>query len=514
MAQRFPHGTGLPAPDTANHEGFPAYTPDLRERIAECLMLGTFGNSFYASGRDLAAEAVDVLRRGVTEAPRFVAQAAVLAREEGYVRSAPIVALGLLTADGTEAKGYARAIFGRIIRTGDDLRNFVAFIQSEDAGRKFGGLAQRLVRDWLILRLDEYQAIKYAGSGERLSLRNILRMTHPKATEPWRNEVFAWLVRGEVGENVTQIRALEALAKGDMPPAAAVSEGRLPFEAVMPRVPAGDRATWAALLPHAPYMMLLRSLNAFGRAGVWSDRAALEYACRTVADPERVQKSMQFPFRFLQAAEVLQRESAPQELVNAVFAAGEASVGNLPSLGQGVRMALAPDVSGSMSMAAVSKDVTASGVAGVFTAALWKANPTATVLPFGTAVHQIRASSSDSILTVARAIQGIGGGGTDLAAPVEWLTAHRRAVDVLVGLTDSEDWAGRGFLAAWTEYRRTLAPKAQAVLVQLIPNQAHVAPTNHPGVRYVFGWSDAVLRYVADVAAGRTMRERIEAVEV
>lgn len=84
----------------------------------------------------------------------------------------------------------------RIIQTGDDLRIFVALAQSGQFRQGFGGVARRLVAQWLNHELSEYQAITYADSGERLSLRNILRLTHPHPASPVNQAIFQWLVRG------------------------------------------------------------------------------------------------------------------------------------------------------------------------------------------------------------------------------------------------------------------------------------------------------------------------------
>lgn len=147
----------------------------------------------------------------------------------------------------------------------------------------------------------------------------------------------------------------------------------------------------------------------------------------------------------------------------------------------------------------------AADFAGLFTAALWKRYPDAWVLPSGTEVLPIR-GLRDSLMTVAQGIGQLRGGGPDLSAPITWLQTRNKAVDLFIGLTDSEEWgagSGRhaqGFLAAWQEYRRDVAPDAQVELIQLAPNDTRVSPAAEPSVHYVYGWSDSVLRYVGLVA--------------
>lgn len=518
LTRRYPP-TATPAPTARNHENFPAYAPSTREAVAELLFLGTLGHTFYATGAEWAETTTRTLQAAVREDPEWVAQAAVAARTEGYVRAAPLVALAVLLAGPPRAQAYGRQIFDRIVRHGDDLRQFVGLNQNRTIRPGFGGRARREVARWLATHLDEYQAIKYAGSGDRLSLRNILRLAHPTPPTPQRDAIFRWLVRGEVEQPdlVPQIAMLTQLEAGTVAPAEAITAGRLPFEAVMPRIAHADRDTWAALLPHAPYLFLLRSLIAMGRAGVWTDSAMVRQAAAILTDPERIRRARVWPHQYWQAVQMVRREGLRGDLVAAVEEALDQSLMHVPQLPP--RTALALDVSGSMGSTRVTKDATASVIGGLFVAALWKAQPRSLVLPFDSQVlPPPLLSSRDTLGTLAAYLGRLGGGGTDLSAPVRRLMQTRRVVDIFVGLTDSEDWAagggwhGEGFLAAWQAYREQVAPEARAVLVQLAPAGTRVAPDDTPGVHYVYGWSDAVLRYVGDVASGRTFAERVAAV--
>lgn len=511
------------APDHVNKEGAPSYAPTLREGLLEVLMLGTFGNAFYASSKELSEDALAIIKESVATDPLYTAKATVVARNEGYVRSAPIIALATLVAGDKEAKALARLIFPSIIRTADDLRSFVGFVQSGQIQHSFGGIAQRLTATWLRDHLDAYQAIKYAGSGERLSLRNILRLSHPKAKNASQNAIFGWLTSGAVSDDAPEmIKALGLLSGDDVDNEAIVNlikTNHLPFEAVMPRVnmnAVSNKDVWGALLDNAPYMFLLRSLNAMSKAGVFSDKAALDIACEKISNPQRVAKSMQFPFRFLSAANALQEAGAPKKLINAVYDALEVSVGNIPQIGNGGQIVVAPDVSGSMDGTTIAKSVSASDVAGIFAGAIWKANPQARVIPFGTDTHEsdVSASPRDTVMTIAKAIGKIYGGGTDLGAPVRALIKDGTKADLFIGITDSEDWAGRGFLSDWEDYKRKVNKDAKAVLIQLVAYGDRVVPPAYPGVSYVYGWSDQVLRYLAYTQSGAKMSEIVDAADL
>lgn len=530
ITQIFPSVSGAVA-NTVNHAGGAAYQPDIFQLVAELLLLGTFNHTFYASGEHWAQKTQEVCLQMAMDDPLFLAQAAVLARTQGYVRSAPLVALMALLSPprpfsnegSTEGQRYGAQIFSTIIQTGDDLRNFVGLAQSKQFRRGYGGITRRLVAQWLNTHLTEYQAIKYQGSQDRLSLRNILRLTHPTPATPVQNTIFRWLVQGEVDqpELVPQIAALRGLAKGSLDPTTAITQYRLPFEAVMPRVDQGTRATWEALLEHAPYMFLLRSLHAMHRAGVWSDSRNVQKAVTILTDPARIHKAKQFPFRYMTAAQTLQQDrTVPFPLVDALYTAMEHSLSNIPSFGSH-RVALAPDVSGSMHGTPITPGLSGAQLAGLFTGALWKQHPEALVLPFGSCVHPVQTSPRDSLLTISRSLGAIQGGGTNLSAPLSLLLRQHQVVDVFVGITDAEDWGGSRsflqrtspFLHTWRQYQQ-IAPHAQAVLIQLVPNTTRVAPSADPSLHYVYGWSDQVLRLIAAIVHGSSLVDQIRQVEL
>jgi len=54
-----------------NHEGAPSYYRSLKEQVVQVLSTGTLGDTFYASGKELAADALHVLVEARAECPRI-----------------------------------------------------------------------------------------------------------------------------------------------------------------------------------------------------------------------------------------------------------------------------------------------------------------------------------------------------------------------------------------------------------------------------------------------------------
>jgi 60 kDa SS-A/Ro ribonucleoprotein len=513
-----------------NHAGAPAYLRSLREQTVQVLATGTFGDTFYATGKQLAAEAMEVLLKARTECPEFLARALVWAREKGFMRTLPVTGLAILSGGRGATKALFEAVFPRVIRTPDDLRAFTALcVAGTIPGRNgLGGVAVAAVRKHMNT-LGEYHAVKYGSAASReMTLRDVLRLSHPHPTDAALEERFGWLVGGvqKLGSNPAlnpRIRAFETLKRATTEDAqiALIREGGLPFEAVIPALGATTPRIWAELLRQAPYMNLLRNLVTFTRHGVFKDEANVQYAVRRLTDQRAIEGSKVFPFRYWNAwKKYVTTEDSDSRLADALREALERSFVNVPSFGNRV-VAIGTDVSGSMNGQVSEKGpMRFIDIAGVFTGALLRRVQDRVIpLPFSTRVRlDCGLSARDEILTTAEKISQLGGGGTAVGAPVEYLLDRKIKADVFVGITDSEDWAyGNGhscsgsFVDLWRRYRSQVSPEARAYLVTIAPYRAVVAPSGEKGVRFIYGWSDAVLKFIVqDLDAGFGQVREIE----
>ncbi|MBI5077551.1 TROVE domain-containing protein [Candidatus Falkowbacteria bacterium] len=514
-----------------NREGAPAYYRTLREQVSQILLTGTLGNTFYASGRELGEEAMDVLLQAREECPEFLAKALVYARKFGCVKTLPTLGLAVLSGGRGKTRPHFEAAFDQVVLIPDDLRAFVALcLSGKVPGRNgLGGVAREAVRKW-IAGISEYHALKYGSAASReVTLRDILRLAHPHPRSANVAERFGWLVKGSEGlgddESLNpQIRRLEALkqAQNDDEIVRLIHEGHLPFEVVLPSVKAAQPAVWEALLYNAPYMNLLRNLVAFTRHGVFAKKDNVWYAVERLTDQRAVERSKVLPFRFFDAWRAYSEKcDAPDnQIADAIRKALELSFSNMPTLGNR-QVAIGTDVSGSMCGPISDKGSTRCiDIAGIFTGALMRRiEGRAIPLPFSTQAHaNCGLSGRDEILTTAEKVARIGGGGTAIGAPVEYLLQRKLAVDVFIGITDQEDWAyGEGmscsgrFFNLWRRYRQEVAPSARAFLVTIAPYRDAVAPAGEKGIRFIYGWSGSVLKYIAlDLESGESQMKAIE----
>lgn len=533
----FPQKGAYAGADTLNHAGAPAFTRSIEEQSVQVLMTGNLESTYYCSAENLAAEAVDILTKMATKDPEFLAKAILYARNEGYLRIAPIV--GLLVLSRVRPDLFAR-IFDKVILQPGDIQDFVTLVRSKSV-RSTGKSVRKAVSRWLN-RISDYHVVKYGapqkkpGAGSPTNLRDVLRLIHPKPADEARAALFSYIVKRIKGEAIDAAllaklpakvqgyeefkRATESGAVNESVALELIRKHDLPFEVVTARL--SSPGAWKVLADKAPFMNMLRNLNNYEKYGVFKDKELKAKIISRLTDPEQVAKSKQFPFRFLAAYNAFQGDA---DVRDAIVRAVELSVSNIPDLG---RTLVAPDESGSMdSPVSERSDITMKQIGNLFAAALWKRSTGGFMVPFDTEAHpvgyggRVGANKRDSIVTVAQQL-GVYNGGTNLSAPLEW--ALGQDFDTGVFITDSESWAdllrggsyrygNRGVVDRIRQYRAK-NPKAQFFFIQLVQNTALAAPQNEPGVHYIYGWSDAVLRYIGQAVSGKGQLDVVRKVEI
>ena len=503
------------APDQTNHHGTPCFGRSTREQARNFLRCGTLSGTFYVSQKDMANQQLLTLRRLADEDPAALAEEAIAAREDGFMRTMPCLALAVLS--GVTGKQAFHGAAPRVIRIPSDATQFAELclsgaVPGRKASKSLGGCTVDPVRSFLE-GVSEYHAIKYAAQ-----LRNLVHMTHPRPATPEMRERLGWLSGQVEGKRVKlnkRIAAFEALkrATDEAKIVELIRTGGLPYECVVGAVSNPSPAVWAELLKVAPTMNLLKSLVTFTRHGVFQDRDNVRVAAEKLSKDGLLGKAMIFPHQVYTAWRIYSAlPEADQTLIAALSDMLDGSVSSIPEF-QG-RTCIAPDVSGSMQGHTVSEksQTTAADIAGVFTAGIMRRCKDSIVLPFDQQIHPLALNARDSVLTNARKVSEVGGGGTCLSAPVTRLLQTRDRVDTFIGITDNEEWVGHGFLGVWRQYRAQVAPNATAILITPVPNQHSAVPESEPGVRFVHGWSDAVFRFAAN-AAGAQKPAQAESLE-
>lgn len=508
--------TATPPATTVNEAGGRAYALPAEHALAQLAATGCFNNTFYTGAGDQLAEVLSLCNQ---VSPRFIAQAAIYAREQGHMKDMPALLCALLATRDPE---LLVSTFARVIDNGRMLRNFVQFMRCGVTGRRsLGTRPKRLVRTWLAEQSPE--ALFRASVGNKPSLADVIKMVHPVPSTPEREALYGYLIGREV--DLERLPALiqdferYKLRGGPLP--------AVPFQMLTSLDL--DRDAWTQIARTAPWQMTRMNLNTFLRHGVFEDEAVTQLVATRLADRTAIEKAKVFPYQLLAACLNIDGKM-PAVIVEALEAALEIAVDNVPEFG--ARVVVLPDVSGSMGSpvtgfrAGSTTKVTCVHVAALMAASVLRRNQDAMVLPFDTGVHKLKLGRGDSILANAAKL-AINGGGTDCSAPLNYMIRNKIQADLVIYVSDNESWVdtakrsyrytnGTQTMALWDRYKMT-NPNARLVCLDIQP-YTNTQAVEREDILNLGGFSDAVFPLIRDFAGGKEQAglwvDRIKAIQV
>lgn len=531
--------------DTTNHEGFLAFTRDLEDQYLQLLMTNTLGNSFYVKQQENVAKALDLHRQMLTKNPWYMAKAAVYARENGYTRLQPAIALAFLST--AEDKTPFRLAFQHIIKTPNNLFDFLTIASNIRKGKfGFGRTIKTAVGKWFN-RLSEYHVMKYGAdkavdqkTGQKAyDLRDILKLVRPVPANARQAELFKYILDKEVDfKQLPQLKAVEDLKKSTnfYEAQGIIERGRIPHEVATGAFQRPNTETWEYIMMQMPIFALLRNLNTLDRHGVFKKDENITHVVRTFSNADLVANAKILPFRWLTA---MQNFKGDRRIGDAIRMGLNLSFKAIPEIKGKTHISI--DLSGSMSTYGVRDTAVIFGVAAYMNA------EDAELTAFDLRLYDAPVSRMDSMMTNVDRFQGLAGGGTALALPIEHLIGevpanryynnwHQRAdcrigyatgfpeakmnkrtkVDNIVIVTDEQQTSGqKGLLSAFSKYRALVNRNAKLFVVNVGPYDKYGAPSDEPNVFQIFGWSDEVLRYISMVSqGGLDQRKTVEAMEL
>lgn len=505
----------IPTADAVNHHGAPAYSFSDRAALAQYAVTGCLNHTFYTSAQTQLA---DVLRLASRVDSRFLAQTAVYARRKGHMKDMPALLLAVLAArPAVEDRLLLQSVFDRVIDNGKMLRNFVQIVRSGVTGRRsLGSCPKRLVQGWLDQRSDA--AIFRASVGSDPSLADIIKMVHPKPKTASRRALYGYLLGrpydvAALPEIVQEYETWKWLAYGGH--AAGLEVPRVPFQ-MLTSQPL-DASAWRAIAASAGWQMTRMNLRTFARHGVFESPSMVHLVAERLANAAEVRKARVFPYQLLQASKMA--AGLPVAIREALEAALEVAISNVPSLRRSVRVAVCPDVSGSMRSPVTghrrgaTSAVRCVDVAALVAAAFVRTCRETVVLPFEHRVVDVELRKRDSVLANARKLASIGGGGTSCSAPLRRLVKMKSRVDLVILVSDNESWVdarrpgATETMQQWERLRRD-NPGARLVCIDIQPYATSQAPSR-PDILNVGGFSDAVFSVIGDFVAGTHVGEHL-----
>ena len=510
---------------TPNAAGGYGFAVDADTRVRRFLTLGTDGGTYYATERALTAGAAAVVldaarERGtwLVEQVRDVSLAGRAPRQNPALFA--LAAAAALSDD--DGRAAALAAVADVCRTGTHLFTFAGYAEQF---RGWGRGLRRAVGAWYSDRDADalaYQVLKYRQR-DGWSHRDLLRLSHPRVTDPSARDLLGWVVSGRAGDAVPSlVRAFaEVQATDDVRTwVRAIERHPLSWE-MLPDAALSEPRVWAALLERGlPQTALLRQLPRLTRLGVLGFRARRRVAAQ-LADPERLRAARVHPVNVLVAQRTYASGRSVRgdaswtpvpSIVDALDAAFSASFGAVrPS---GTRTLLALDVSGSMTQPVSGLPISCREASAALALVTMATEPSVTCVGFTSGTGRAsfdepavlaelplspRRRLDDNLATVS----ALPFGGTDCALPMTWAAEHGHGFDTFVVLTDNETWAG-GIHPhqALARYRERVVPHARLVVVGMTATDVSIADPDDAGMLDVAGFDAAAPQLVADFARG------------
>lgn len=489
----------FPATDAVNRQGSMAYAYGPEHKLAQIAVTGAFGDTFYASAETQLSDVVAALDH---VDPLFAAKAAIYARKSGKMKDMPALITAWLTVADPD---LAVTVFDRVIDNGRMLRNFVQIIRSGQVGRtSLGSRPKKLVQRWL-----EQASVKQlmdAATGNDPSLADIIKMVHPKPVTAERKAFYAWAIGRpyDVAGLPEPIQAFEAWKRNKR-----LALPDVPFLWLTAQeLKAKD---WAKIAPRMGWQAVRMNLNTLGRNGAFGQPNVADVVAKRLADKEAIAKARVLPYQLMTALTNV-GDTVPLKVQAALEDALDFSLANVPVV-EG-RVVVCPDVSGSMSSAVTGyrKGATSAvrciDVAALVAAAMLRANREARVLPFECNIVPLVLDADARVAVNAAKLAKIGGGGTNVSAPLAKLNAEGAVVDLVVIVSDNESWIDNnrhGATQTMREWERlkNRNPNARLVCIDIQPYGTTQAK-GRADILNVGGFSDAVFDVIARFAKGET----------
>jgi 60 kDa SS-A/Ro ribonucleoprotein len=515
------------AKETVNYMGGKAYKLNPAMELYTAVVSTMLDNSYYEKADDRLNRIKNLIPQ---VDPLFVAKLAVYTREEMYLRTIPLV---LVTELAKIHKGdnLVSRVTARIIQRADEIAEMLAYYELTNGRKgvkKLNKLSKQLQKGLAgsFNKFDAYQLAKY-NRDTTIKLRDALFLVHPKAKDATQQELFNKLIADELPVPYTWETELSKL-------------GQMQFTSESEKQLAKAQK-WEELVTSEKlgYMALLRNLRNIAIQG--TDKA-LQEAVLVIADPVRVRKAKQLPFRYLSAYAELEAimknevsfENEKNRIQSVLQALGKAVViasDNIP-VAAGNTLILSDnsgsmygDAGGKSAVSAMSKRTTAD-IANLFAVLYWMRAENTAIGLFGDRLITPQLQRNKSVFDNFRIINQEAkkcGGSTEqgIFDMMEKLIESKKMVNRIVIFSDCQvgakcNWydhkrrVGNDFNKLFQHYRQ-MNPDVITYSVDL---KGYGNTLFDKGVMTIGGWSEKLFDMMIALEKGENVVSAIEKIEV
>jgi len=536
--------------ETTNHEGGVAYELSPELELYSQICCSTLQPQFYVPNTNDQLNKIKSLMR--KNDPMFCAQLAVYARERMNLRDIPSV-IAVELAKIHSGDSLVSKLVNRVVQRPDEIIKLLEHYQkaNQRKGQRFSkklnklssqiqkGLRKIFESD----KFNEYHLAKYNRGGD-IKLKDALFLSHPKAQNIVMDRLFKKLVGGYCINSLTQTNKCDCGSceemKLDIPKT---------WETEMSKAGQSDdrskKEVWEEMIDSNKmgYMATLRNLRNFLQEHI--SIAHIRKVADVLADPNRVVKSKQLPFRFLSAyrmivggqpsnrwdndwdtdttVEIPVYNRKTEILVKALEDAVKASVVNIPMFDR-ENVLVACDVSGSMQMNLSERSVVQRFDIGTMLAMLLAYKCEKVVAGMFGDSWKILNFKKSNILQNANEIhnrEGEVGYSTNGYKVLDWalqMLSRNIEFDRIMMFTDAQMYGGRynegnEMERKWQEYKSAV-PGAKLYLFDLAGYGTTPINMKDGDVYLIAGWNDKIFEVLASIEAGDDTLDEIKSIKL
>lgn len=462
---------------TVNAEGGLAFKADPKTELFSRVATWLVGEpKFYGSVDDETGALIGQVLR---DDPEFILKLALFARQELYLRSAPVVLLGEFaksqyTGTVPNARKYVESTIQRV----DEITELGAYTMNTKKGKLPMMVKNGVKQVFESGKFNTYQYGKYNRAGE-VSIRDMLFLSHPKPQNKEMAELFRQIAEDEIPTPETWETHISA--KGS------------------------TKEAWTEIVPKMPIFALVRNLRNLLQKDVDTDL----YVGK-LTNPEVIARSKMFPYRFYAAYREIEKakDSYPDPFkANAVLKGLEEamvlSMANIPKL-KG-RTFTAVDLSGSMSWCQVSgmSTVTPLEIASVFGSMMQNIGENNLISAFGEKFALVRGLTGKILPDVAKVAETHVGHSTNAYLSIEYLIDNNISVDRIVIFSDMQCYdshrmwgASKSLPGAFQAYKQRVNPNVTLYSVDLQGYGTLQFPPDEKRVALLAGFSDKLFKFM------------------
>ena len=460
------------------------------------------------------------------ENPRDLLALAHWVRKELRMRTTPQVMVAVASKyEGT--KPFVRKYVPLVSQRADDVKQVVAAYEHLFGWSGFPACLKKGVSDRLSV-MKEYEILKY-NTKNHPTFADLLKFCERRKDYPFSKAMREYILKGEVidADATPMLAARKELTArkvwSDSVPGLAKRAGAT-WEVLVSQF-GSKKEVWEAIAPLMGYMALLRNIGNFLSVDVSTE--LVRKIAGKLADPEKVAKSKQLPFRFMAAYRTLFPDNSGfgyygsragvdrdrsswnkrklQIFLDAIETAMDHSIINVPEL-PGVTC-IAADNSGSMSSPLSQKSViTIRDAANALCAIVHRRCEESYVAAFGDKSVWPPLTKRNSVLTnmqnIATYKDSYRGHSTNAWTVLDYLIENKIKVDRIIVLSDmqcynSNGWySGRSVAEYLKQYRRQFNKDCYAHFFDLRGYGTRQTPSKNSLDNVVAGFSEKIFDQV------------------